>query len=259
MKTNIILNDGSNNCCKSINRYLIENLKENFDIVFNKCHGKLLHLQQTLKPKLILWSASEYTQEFHDYITDYHDQASIILIVDVKIDNDQLVNFLNQTQIKIIQNSRYESGLKNIIAKYDHLYEDAIFNNTDETRNDKILAILSHDNEVNQKLNDFIYPVYTGKEKVVALGNPQFKAGVNLGIFNAPDLAFILNRFSAVLDLSEKYRLEAQACNIPYLNTDNIADAIENKTEIPKVPNLSELTYKNFVYNTLLPYIRSKI
>ena len=258
MKKTIVLNDGINSCCKSINKYIIENLKEECDIIFSKCHGKIFHIQQTHKPKLALWSASEYTQEFHDYISEYHSDITILLIVDIVVNNSQVVDFLNKTNVKIIQDSRCESGFQNIIAKYDNLYEDSVFVNTNENRNDKILAILSGEDSANEKLKAFLYPNNQNK-KIVAVGNPRFDSLVNLGIFNSPDLAFILNRFQSVLDLSGKYRLESQACNIPYLDVSDIGKSIEDNVVLPEIANLPELTYKNFVSNHLLQYIRSKI
>jgi len=258
MKKTLILNDGSNNCCKSINRHIINELKESHDIVFNKCHGKLFHIQQKLNPKLTLWSASEYTQEFHDYIVDYHQNVEILLIADIAINNPQLVDFLNQTNVKIIQSSRHQCGLKNIIFQYDYLYEDSIFYNTNQNRNGKIVALLSYDNDINQKLNEITYPNNID-HKIIALGNPEFKSPINLGIFNSPDLAFILNRFSAAIDLSGQYRLECQACDISYFQTDNLTDSIQNNLFVEKLPDLQSLTYKNFVNNQLLPHIRSKV
>lgn len=250
MRKTILLNDGRNNICKSVNKAIIDSLSDSCDIAFNKFHNRLFHAQQTANPSLTVWSASEYTQEFHDYVVEYNSKVTIILIVDVMISQPELIQFLNSSNVQIILDSQFNMQFKNTIVEYSDLYEDAIFYDMKKDRNDKTLAILSPDNEQNQKLNKLIYP-HTS-DKVVAVGNPMFDSPVNLGIFNHPDLAAMLNKFSKVLDLSEQYKLESQACNIPYYKID------QNEPE-DKIENLSEHTYKNFVESNILPFIRKKL
>lgn len=250
MRKTILLHDGRNSVCKSINKAIIDNLSDSCDIAFNKFHNRLFHAQQTANPSLTVWSASEYTQEFHDYVVEYNSKVTIILIVDVMINQPELIEFLNNSNVQMIVDTKFGIKFKNTIAEYSNLYEDSIFYDMQQTRNDKTLAILSPDNEQNQKLTKLIYPFTS--DKIVAVGNPQFDSPVNLGIFNHPDLAAMLNKFSKVLDLSEQYKLESQACNIPYYKID------QNNPE-DKIENLSEYTYKNFVENNILPFIRKKL
>ena len=250
MRKTILLNDGMNSVCKSFNKAIIDNLRDSCDIVFGKFHSRLFHTQQTTKPILTVWSTSEYTQEFHDYLMEYGNTVTIILVVDSIVNQPELIEFLNNSNIKIVSDSRLGMKFKNTLGEYADLYEDSVFYNMRQERNDKTLAILSASDEKNEKLKQLIYPKTS--DKIVALGNPRFDSPVNLGLFNNPDLARMFNQFSKVLDLSENYRLEAQACNIPYFSIDK---------DIPEtnIENLSEHTYKNFVEKNILPFIRTKI
>ena len=257
MKKTILLNDCRNDASKSINKYLIENLSQDYDIAFNQLHNRLFHTQQTIKGNALFWAASEYTQEFHDYVVEYQNDVAIFLLVDVYIQQKELIDFLNNSNIKLISNKNIDNKFTSCFAEYGDLYEDSIFYNMQKERNDKTIAILSHDNDKNnQILNPITYPV--SDHKVIALGNPEYDSPINLGIFNSPDLSQIFNTFLQVIDLSGRYRLQAQACNIPYIDIETQID-ISNPQLNAEIDNLETCTYKHFVNNNIIPFIRNKV
>jgi len=255
-KTKIAIHDSSSNDSKAINRQLLENLSEDYDIVFSKLHGRLFHLHQTMKPKLLLWSSSEYTQEFHDYIVEHQKDTCIILLVDYPIDQSDLVNFLQQSNVNIVLNKRTETNVKTI-AEYDTLYEDSIFFDTGSDRLDKTLVLLSPDNKDNEIIKEICYP--NTNHKIVAVGNPEFDSPINLGIYNLPDLAFMFNRFKSVIDVTGNAVLPAQACSAPCIDTTNLKNNFTNNVYIQPIDNINELTFKYFAEKNIIPFIRNKV
>tara|TARA_B100001778_G_scaffold327237_1_gene324988 strand:+ start:5852 stop:6628 length:777 start_codon:yes stop_codon:yes gene_type:complete len=256
-KNTIAINDSPTNDAKSINKYLLENLSTDYDIVFNSLHGKLFHIHQTMKPKLVVWSASQYTQEFHDYITEHQNDTTIILLIDIPISQQDLIDFIKNSNVNIILNTRTQVQIESM-AQYDRLYEDDVFFNKSQERNDKTLVLLSQADEKNQKINELCYP--TTNHKIVVAGNPEFDSPVNLGVYNLPDLAFMLNRFKNLIDIEGNAILPAQACEIPCIDTNgNLKQNFKNNVFIQPVDNLQELTYKYFVNQNILPFIRNKI
>lgn len=257
MKTTILINNGKHNCCKAINKYLLANLAVEYNIAFNVLHGQLFHLHQTLKPKMVIWSMSEYTQEFHDYIVEHSKDVVILLLADIPVNQTELINFIKNTNVKIILDQSTGTDLTSM-AEYTELYEDGIFFDKKQKRNDKIIAILSGNNEDNHILHDVIYP--ETDHKIVAMGNSQFDSPINLGVFNLPDLADILNTFKSVIDLTGKFRLASQACNIPHIDIQgDLKHNLANNIYTKSLENLDELSYKYFVNKNILPFIRNVI
>jgi hypothetical protein len=256
-KNTIVINDSPTNDAKSINKYLLESLSTDYDIVFNSLHGRLFHIHQTMKPKLLIWSASQYTQEFHDYITEHQNDTCIILLIDIAINQKDLVDFIKNSNVTIILNTQTQVQIDNI-AQYARLYEDDLFFSTSQERNDKTLVLLSKENENNQKINELCYP--NTNHKIVAVGNPEFDSPINLGIYNLPDLAFMLNKFKNVIDIEGNNILPAQACEVPCIDTNgDLKQNFKNNVFIQPVDNLKELTYKYFVNQNILPFIRNKV
>ena len=70
------------------------------------------------------------------------------------------------------------------------------------------------------------------------------------------ELGDILSDFSAVIDLDNEYRLECQACGIPYVSLDDDFDISNISSFEPDVDNINECTYKHFVNNNIIPFIR---
>lgn len=256
-KNTIVINDAPSNDVKSINKCLIDNLSTDYDIVFSSLHGKLFHIHQTMKPKLVVWSATQYTQEFHDYVTEHQNDTCIVLLIDIPIKQTDLLNFIKNSNVHIILNTLTQVQMDSI-AQYDMLYEDSVFFDSEKKRNDKTVVLLSGNNENNKKIYDLCYP-NTG-HKIVAVGNPEFDSPVNLGVYNLPDLAVILNSFKNAIDIDGNLRLPAQACSIPCIDTNgDLKQNFKNNVFVEPVDNLQELTYKYFVNQNILPFIRNKV
>ena len=260
----IASHDGVNNIVKAINKYLIRSLSQdkNSQMIFASLHGKLFSMYNQHKPNYLIWPVSEYTQELQDFITEYPVGIKIILIVDVAIPQDELNAFLNsRNNIAIVLNSNISTEYRNTISKYGRMYDDEVYHASDIDRNDKIVTLLSTDNDKNHRmLDEIIYPKNKHDHKIVVLNNPQYESPVNLGTFNYHDLAAILNRFDKVIDIDKNFQLESQACGIKYLDIDdeNIIDAIDNNKYCKDVDDLSQYTYNNFVLKHLWPYLSRK-
>ena len=258
-KKHILIHDSNNNAIKGINKYIISNVNEDYSIIFSKFHGKLLSTIQKYKPAIAMLSSSEYTQEFHDFISEYHTQIKIFLIIYSPINNEQLNNFLDNTNVQIIKNTISSHNYKKTIAEYNNLYDDKLFYDHKLERNNKIVALLSLDNQKNSVLEKITYP--NKKYRIVALNNPNFKSPINLGLCNYSDLSYIFNTYDKVIDIDQRFRLEAQASNIPYLSFDlteeSIVNNIENNITVPCVENIETYTYDFFVKQTLLPHLRN--
>lgn len=257
MKKTILINDARSNAAKSINKYLLEEFgpDENYDVLFNVFHQKLYHVHQTKKPDIVVWAISEYTQEIHDYIVEFSSFVRIILLVDTPVTQNDLIAFLNQSNVHIILDTTTNYELSNLVAKYDKLYEDSLFFNQEKQKNNKTLILLSRDNKKNLEVINLpkeIKEVYN----IVAIGNSNYESTINLGLFNYAQLGGILSDFSIVVDIDNEYSLECQACGIPSAVVDKDLDITNITSFKPEIEDINKYTYKNFVNNNIIPFIR---
>lgn len=255
----ILIHDSNSNQIKGINKHILKNIDSDMNILFSKFHGKLLSIVQKYKPKAAMISSSEYTQEFHDFIAEYHNKITIFLVVDTFINNDNLNKFLDNTKIKIIKNNKVPTQYSNLIVEYSNLYDDELFYDRKLERNNKTIALLSLDNKKNDILKAITYP--NKKYPIVAINNPNFKSPINLGLSNYSDLSDIFNKYSKVIDIDKRFVLEAQASNIPSLEfedtEESLVASLDNNKTLAPIENIKEYTYEFFVKQTLLPYIRN--
>lgn len=259
----ILLHDGNNNVIKGLNKYLIKYLhgQNDIQVLFSNFHNRLLGVYQSHTPNIVVWPVSEYTQEVHDFITEYHLSTKILLVIDVDVAHKDLYAFWNKTpNIKTIVNTKLsKQDYNNKIAQYISLYDDEIFK-TDTTisRNNKIVAILSSDNNKNNELlSNIVYPY--NKYPIVAVNNPEFDSPINLGVVNYVDLSFIFKTFSKVIDIDRQYEIECHASDIDYINIYDysIDNAIENNHLVPKITNIDEYGLSYFVKDKVLPYFKA--
>lgn len=262
--TTIASHDGLNNIVKAINKYLIKNIHDEKDthLLFATLHGRLFSVYDQHKPDYLLWPVSEYTQELQDFITEYGNGIKIILIVDVVIPQEELNTFLNsRNNVAMIVDDGLATQYRNTIVRYGRMYDDEVYHTSDLERNDKIVALLSTDNDKNHRmLDDIIYPNNKHDHKIVVLNNLEFESPVNLGIFNYIDLGLILKTFKGVLDIDKTFQLESQSCGIKYFDIDdgNILDAINNDKCCATIDDISKYTYSHFVQQELLPHLIRK-
>lgn len=221
--------------------------------IFTPLHGQIFDASEETKADYILLSFDEYTQEFHDFLSQTN--KNVLLFIDAVPEGNAeevLQFFKNKTNIKYIASSNSPDDI-NTFVKYDKLYDSSIFYKTNSSRKDKIALILSRDNDKNETIKDILYPNPTPMP-VVCFNNPNFNHITNLGILTDTDLAEIFNTYHAVIDLDEQFMLEALACGCYYYDMDNFNKNIYNAsfkdgTEI----NLSEHTFVYFIENKLLP------
>jgi hypothetical protein len=184
----------------------------------------------------------------------------VILIIDTEIPQQELNEYFNsRDNIAFIVDETITTEYKNTITKYGRMYDDDIYHASDLERNDKIVTLLSTDNDKNHRMLDgILYPNNKHDHKVVVVNNPKYDSPVNVGVFNYYDLAFILKTFDKVIDIDKIFQLESQACGIKYLNieNENIIDAVNNNTYSKDIDNLLERTYNHFIKEQLLPYLR---
>ena len=257
MKKTILINDARSNSAKSINRYLLQEFGTDteYDVLFNIFHQKLYHVHQTKKPNIVIWAISEYTQEIHDYIVEFSSTVKIILLVDTPITQTDLIQFLNKSNVNIILDKKTQYEFSNPIATYDRLYEDSLFFNQNKDKNGKTLILLSRDNDKNLEIINLPKEIET-VYNVVAIGNPAYESTINLGLFNYGELGQILSDFSVVVDIDNDYSLECQACGIPSAVIDKDFDITDITSFKPETEDIDQYTYKNFVNNNIIPFIR---
>lgn len=257
MKQTILLHDAQSNCSKGMNKFLIEgiNAMSNTEVLFSKFHGKLFGTYQKYKFSSLVWHVSEYTQELHDFIRDYDNSVKIYLVVDGSLDSE-FISHINKTNINVVLKNNIENNYAKVVCTFDNLYDDTIFFDANLVRNNKIVVLLSKNNQKNTELlSDIIYP--KTNRPIVLMNNPEYQSEVNIGVFNYPDLADILNTYSGVVDLDQNYVLESQATGIDHYDTVNnsIVDAIDNSRLTEKITNIENKTYKYFIEKYLIPHI----
>lgn len=240
----ILLHNANNNVIRGINKFIAQVIDvDKYNILFNSWHGKLLEVYQKYKPEYVLWPASEYSQEFQDFVQEYSKQTKIFLIVDVEIPHDNLNNFLNQSNVKIIIDSKIKTEYRNTIIKYTNPYDTELFFDQKKDRNGKTAVILSlHNTKNKEMLDNILYP--NDKHDIVVFNNAEFESPVNLGLTNYNDIAEIMAVYSKVVDLDNIFEVEASACNIDYvdLTSSNVDEALTKnllKVKIADLPKYS--------------------
>lgn len=261
MNNKFLMQDGASYISKCINKHIVQNLDhKKTNLLFNRFQGGLFAAYQTHKPQQVLWPISEYSQEVHDFINEYHNETNIWLLMDAILSSDQDINsfFNRNSNIKIICPASRSNEYKNILATFDKMYDDKVFYNMKLNRNNKILTILSADQSKNESIEKFVYPY--SEEPIVAINNPSFQSPVNVGVALNNDLNNMLNEFSYVLDLDGNYILESSACDINYLDITNndISKAISERLTIKNLDNLSDHSYNTFVVNNLISHIKGQ-
>lgn len=261
MKPKILLHHTNHNLYRSMVKNLIQHHSEDLDIILQIIHGNLFRLFNEYKPTVVFLPVAEYTQELHDFIQEYNSQVKISLLVDREIDNPKLIQFWKDVGLYLVT----AKGLSDFPVsdhgiEYPALYDSDIFSNTNAVRNNKVAVILTSDqNQNEQVLSSWLYP-QNADSKLVLFNNPEFKHPQNVGIFNNTDLNIILNSFSYLIDIDNKYNLEALVCGIQNLDIDKIED-INNvekysiKTLSLSTEDLSQRTYRFFVQNNLIPFL----
>lgn len=241
-------------------RSFVKNLYNNddtLDVSSTNVHGNLFEIYYQYKPDVLILCASEYTQEFHDFISEHEKHLQIVLFINVSITNIQLIDFWNSTSILGVGKKEYlTKPLTNDKLFYNKLYDNTIFIKTDtENRNDKIAVLLSKNDEINEKIiGPYLYP--STKEKFVLFNSPTYKKSQNVGTLNSADTSLIFNTYRCLIDLDNKYELEAKVCSIDNIDIEgDLLENIQNRSIKNTDVNIEESSYDYFIKNKFLSTI----
>lgn len=260
MNNKVLIQDGKSYISKCINKFLIQLMDhQKTTLLFHRFNGQLMHVYQTHKPNQVIWPISEYSQEIHDFISEYR-ECEVLLLMDAILNSEvDMDSFFNQCpNVKVVAQESHSSPYINCVAKYDRHYDSdtySFLNNS--TRNNKTLAILSIDNEKNKILDPIIYP--NTNNPIVAINNPDFVSPINVGIASPEHLSFMLNEYSSVIDLSNNYELECSACKINYIDySTDIVEAYNNSIFTDPIENLENKSYEYLVKTRILSLIKGQ-
>lgn len=251
----ILLHLSNENEYKAFTKALVKNNHE-LQIMGSVVHGTLFDISHKSKPDIVILPTNEYTQEFHDYITEYHKSQKIILFTNNTVVNTNIINFWNQTKTTIVaKKTLYPEQQPNYWISYDHLYDSDIYYNMNILRNNKIAVLLSDNDEKNHILLDkHLYP--SSNEKLVLFNSTTFQHPQNVGLLRPEDACQILNTYNALLDMDDKFIIEARVCGISNLSLDgDIAKNITEKILKPTIDNLTDKSYTDFVAKSFLPIL----
>lgn len=250
----ILLHLSDENSYKSFIRSLIKNNNdENLQLIGNSLHNVLFDTHHKTKPDIFILPSNEYTQEFHDYITEYHNNTKIFIFANNLVVNTKIINFWNSANITVISKAEWfpEQSPEKCLS-YESLYDDDIYKNLNKPRNNKIAVYLSSDDEKN---NSLLYEVLYPKTNLplVLFNSPTFKNNQNVGMLTSEDSCRVLNTFSKLIDIDNRFYLEASACGIDILeNGENIKEIINNNI-LKQIKPYENKSYSSFVKETFLP------
>lgn len=229
---------------------LLQNLVSKTQVISGSLHESIFDNYSKFKPAIVILPIHEYTQEFHEFVETYKKQTNIIIFAGELIDN-ALIRYCDENNIKTI--CKDKSG-ENILS-YDYLYDSVTYRNLNLTRVNKILTILSDNNEYNHKMLDgILYP--KTMHNLLLINNAEFKHSQNIGSAKFNDLAMLLNNYEYVIDLSNTFYAESSACGIKTIKVDdNLQHNIENHTLCSEIQSVEKYSINNFVDNKLLSLI----
>jgi hypothetical protein len=257
----ILAHAGGSRKYRSILRHLYQQIPESLHT--DNLHNKIYDLSYVKKPDILLLPISEYTQEIHTFISEKYQNIKPLIVIDRSVSQPELLGFLQNTaSSKFVIDSQNQHELSSAIS-YDYLYDDLIFHKLNNIeRNTKIAVSLSADNEKNHKyLDQYLFPNNDRISGLVLFNNPEFKHPQNIGIYNEPDLNFVLNTYSYYVDMDNEFGVEASVCNIIQIDKEQPLDeCIKNQLWDTKYSNHNLEQYKcsSFISDKLLPFLGSK-
>lgn len=254
-QTKIILHTSGSRQYRSIARHLAKNHLDKASFIIENLHNQIFDICYIQQPEKILFPLSEYTQEIHNYIA-LNNQIQFYFYVDFDMNHQELVGFLNQTNSKYICQSKYKERFKNSLF-FDYLYDDDIYHPLENIqKNSKVAVSLSQNNDLNKSiLENIIYPNLTEYD-IVLFNNPKFVHPQNIGIYNEPDLNYIMNIFSYFVDIDKMFLLESFINNIPTITDTNILDALkEQRFDSSFQGSCLEYKCSQFVANHLVSFL----
>lgn len=260
--TKIIIHTSQEPLYKSLVRPLF--FQSEFETLSIDVHQRLMDICHKIKPNVVFLPASEYTQEFNDFIVDNHTKTKIVIVLNVMIpeDKQEIIRFWQKCNVLIIGSHTICQNITNELDNnliFDRLYDSYVYkkdNHIQKTK--KVAVLLSNNSVINDELRSCLYPNVINK-KIVLFNNPKFIHIQNLGLLSEADLSLIMNSYEAIVDLDNRYELEAQVCGIPNIETTgNLKENIESqKTKSTKYNEIDNLSYDYYITNILSSRLRN--
>jgi hypothetical protein len=124
-----------------------------------------------------------------------------------------------------------------------------------QNRNDKIAVLLSNDDTKSAvSIGSLLYP--ETNEKLVLFNGATYSHPQNVGFLNPADTCLVLNTYKLLIDLDDKFSLEAQICRIPNISTDgDLLSNIHNLVVKKPYENIEQYSYNSFIINQFLPKV----
>lgn len=231
---------------------VLHELSNNNILVAGSLHESIFDLYHRHKPDLVILPIYEYTNEFHEFVDTFKDKTDIILFCG-EVKHNELYQYCDNNNIKRIIQS--DSDDSNLVLSYKYLYDPNIFKNMNSTRVDKILTVLSSDNNYNHHILDqLLYP--NPGYPIVLINNQDFNHPQNIGTAGTSDMSILMNKYSYLLDLSGLFYIESQACGINNIIVDDKVSAnINNRICYQQEKDIETYSIQNFVNNKLLSFI----
>lgn len=259
MKYKILAHIGQDqNEYKSFLHNLLSAETEDFMSVATNLHNNLFDIYYANKPDILLTCASEYSQEMHDFISEFRGSVRVGIFLNMPVTNNPLLSFWKEGGVFCIgPRDRVDKEILDKHYLYHRLYDNKIFKPQNNERNDKIAVLLSSDdNKNNSILSDLLYPA--SNEKLVLFNSITYKHPQNVGLLLPPDINLVFNAYNQLLDLDNLYTIEAQICGINNILIDDslLSNIRTNKVRENFIFDPVESSYEYFINHTLLPQLK---
>jgi hypothetical protein len=76
--------------------------KDSLQIILANVNRNLFDIYNKSKPNIVMFPASDYSQEIHDFISEYSRSVKIIVVANIKIDNQTILNFLDDNSVWLV-------------------------------------------------------------------------------------------------------------------------------------------------------------
>lgn len=253
MSVDILIHKNSYTKIQSALTYGFIKCGDQYSFKIMNCHNNIYDIYYLTKPKNILLQIEEYTNEFHTFIHDNSiDLNKIFLSISIGQHNyDTYIKILSQIKnnkvFAVAPKCFIEYAEKNKISnanfiQYYNLYNRYIFFPEQNTRNNKILCILSTDKNCIELLDPYLYP--KTNLPIVMINNPEIKNDQNIGLLFDNDLNKALNTYGSVIDMTQSYNAEISVCGIPMYSIDDLSNL---SSAVPRIINESVEETEDFI------------
>lgn len=232
---------------------ILNGLSQETDLTVASLHNNIFDTVHLNQIDNIILPIHEYSQEFHYFIEQNHSTKNIILFLGTA-QHAEIQKYCKSLEIKMIKQNFDILSQPYIV--YNALYDDGVFYNSQNKRNNKTLVILSQDNNKNKKILDgHLYP--NNNTPICLINNPEYDSTQNIGIAYQSDLSSMLNTYDCLIDLDDIFRLEAQACGIKNMKVlEDLSKTLETKEYHTNKPDLQNYASSFFAKNNLVSLMK---